>query len=136
MSLACDVQEILDCQAELKANQASIISTLSTLMDSLGNVATLEELCEKVDAQDECLAEIKEAVICTENVAVTGITLNGMSAPEGAFQTGDVIDLLDENGEALGTATVGQVSGTKYELLDNTVAEANLTAVTAAVKKG
>jgi hypothetical protein len=130
MALCNDIQEILACQDEIKA-------MIATLMTTLGDVATLEELCEKVDAQDECLAEIKAAVICeeAEGFAVEGLTATGFSAQAGAFEVGDTVTFANDEGEVLGTAVITDVSETKYAISENTVAEANLAAVATASKR-
>ena len=121
MSLACDVKEILACVQEIKA--------------TLGDQATLEELCQKMEVLEEKICgPCPEAVV--GEMTATEVTVEG----ETDVAAGDEIELFNDAGEQVGTAEVTAVAynaetNQSTLTLANTEATAELSTVTAVKKK-
>jgi hypothetical protein len=128
MSLACDVKEIINCQAEIKA-------TLAMIIEQIGDQATLTELCEKMEVLEE-----KICGPCPEEVVGEMTETSVTVAGETEVVAGDEIELFNDAGEVVGKAEVTEVAydaetNQSTLTLANTETTAELSTVTTVKKK-
>lgn len=98
--LGCNVETILACVLELK--------------ETLGDVATIEALCEKVDTVIEN-QETLEQILCAPCPLPLVGPFNGTTSvvegdQTGEISVGDELNVYDDSGAIVGTQTVTAIS--------------------------
>lgn len=125
MTIACDVKTILTCVLSIK--------------ESLGDVATSDAICDKLDNLEEKLCGPCIVPLAEPMTAATSAIVKGDATSQ--FSPGSDFEQVDAIGVVIGTAQVtnaiynAATDTTTVQLASNTVAAAQLSLVKGAKRK-